>query len=992
MAGTVDAMSARPADQALQQALARAGRAPQQLAEILGSYSVPLIAFTADRWIRAANPAAEAFFGYGAHELDGLSTDVIVAERFRQPNAPPMLPVSDLTTVELPGRRRDGTEILTTWTFSSTPTPDGPLFVMSTRDAARAALDRFRAIYESALDGIVLLHDDHSIADVNPAACRLLGRSREELVGMSAASLMPPAERERDDERNRRFRADGALTGENATLLPDGTVRRAEFAAVANVAPGLHVSTFRDIEDRKRAEEAQKFLDEAATILAASLDYDETLASVARLAVPRVADWVGVDLLEQDGSFRRVAVAHVEPAKIQLGDELRRLRQPSLRDSGGVGAVVRTGMPELFDVVTDEALVAMFGAQPGKLERQRDLGLFSAMTVPLSVGGRVRGAISLVSAESHRRFGPADLAVAEELARRAGYAIANAMFVRDLQLANQSKDLFLRRAEHLQDMATQLVRADSVAAIAHAFDSAETKSPVASVGWSLFVLAGDTIQLLATTAGAGIAPVWGSMPLAADTPVPLAARTGEPVWMRDSAELLARFPSLRPEDLRADIQGRAAIPLVGGGACIGVLGVRFGGRREFDADERSYLTAVANLWGQALHRARLAEAEREAIRRALEAETTATRKKDEFMAMLGHELRNPLSPIVTALKLLRMHGVQTSEQDIIERQVDHLVRLVDDLLDVSRITRGKIELRKTRVELAEVVLRGLEQASPLLEQRRQPVELDVDGEGLMVDADPARLAQVISNLLTNASKYSDAGKPVRVCAARAGDLVRLTVSDQGIGIPAALLGTVFDVFFQTPQDADRAKGGLGLGLAIVRSLVELHGGRAWAESAGPGQGSAFHIELPLAARREERAGADASGVPALSLVDPRPGHEPGRRVLVVDDNEDTALTVAQVLTDLGHDVKTAPDGVHALRIVKTFKPDVCLLDIGLPAMDGYELARRLRDSHELPSGARLIAVTGYGQDADKQRSIEAGFASHLVKPVSFEDLTEAVGT
>jgi PAS domain S-box-containing protein len=960
------------------------------LPQILAEQSQPLIAFTPDRVILAANAAAEAFFGYGPHELDGRSTDVIVAERFRQPDAPPMLPTKDLPTVELPGLRRDGTEIATTWTFGSTPGPQA-IFIMSLRDPARVALDRFRAIYESALDGIMLTNDDLRIVDVNPAACRILGRGRDELVGMSTAEIVPPNERSRGPELLGEFRTAGTLSGEGALLRPDGTVRRAEFGAVANAAPGVHVSIFRDIEDRKRAEEAQRFLDEATTIMAASLDYDETLAEVARLAVPRIADWVSVDLLE-DGSFRRVAVAHTGPARLGLVTGGRRRESPSPDDPYGIGAVVRTGKSELVEVVSDDALAASLARSPDLLALCRELGIFSAMRVPLSVHGRVIGAMSFGSAESRRRFGAADVSFAEELARRAAYAVANAMFVRDLQLANQSKDLFLRRAEHLQDMATRLVRADSVSAIGRAFESAETKSPVAAVGWSLFVRAGQRLELLAATSAASQSPLWGSTDIAGESPVAQAARTGEPIWLRDTDDLVSRYPGISRDGLRSDVQGRVAIPLIGGESCIGVLGLQFGTARIFDDDERAYLTAVASLWGQALHRAQLAEAEREAIRRALEAETLATRKKDEFFAMLGHELRNPLSPIVTALQLLRMHSVDNRELAVIGRQVDHLVRLVDDLLDVSRITRGKIELRKARVQLGEVVMRGLETASPLLERKRQRIDVQVGADGFPVEGDKDRLAQVVANLLTNASKYSDPGTTVHVGAQRAGDAVRLVVRDEGIGIAPELLGAVFDVFYQPPQASDRAKGGLGLGLAIVRSLVELHGGRAWAESEGTGRGSTFYVQLPLVEGAEAYDAADLTPSTLLAGAERSGAPEPGRRVLVVDDNEDALQTLAEVLEDLGHEVKTAPDGPQALNIVQTFKPDVCLVDIGLPAMDGYELARRLHDSHALPPGARLIAITGYGQDADKRKSAEAGFASHLVKPVSFEDLTEALAS
>jgi len=380
-----------------------------------------------------------------------------------------------------------------------------------------------------------------------------------------------------------------------------------------------------------------------------------------------------------------------------------------------------------------------------------------------------------------------------------------------------------------------------------------------------------------------------------------------------------------------------------------------------------------------------ATAESERARALAEA---ATRSKDEFLAMLGHELRNPLSPILTALQVMRMRGSTSREQALIERQVGHLVRLVDDLLDISRITRGKIELRRSRVEMAHVVLEGLEMASPLLEQRRQQVDLDVDPEGLEVEVDPDRLAQVTANLLTNASKYSEPGTTIHVVARRDAGCVRLEVRDEGIGIAPEMLGRVFDVFVQQPQSLDRSKGGLGLGLAIVRSLVELHGGEVSADSRGVGQGSTFVVALPLA------AGA-AAALPALQPPRARvavAAPPTGKRILIVDDNEDAAESIADLLRDLGNEIETAYDGPAALRIAKVFRPEVCLVDIGLPAMDGYEVARQLRESQDLllARGARLIAVTGYGQDADRERSRQAGFDLHLVKPVNLDVLSSAV--
>jgi signal transduction histidine kinase len=366
-------------------------------------------------------------------------------------------------------------------------------------------------------------------------------------------------------------------------------------------------------------------------------------------------------------------------------------------------------------------------------------------------------------------------------------------------------------------------------------------------------------------------------------------------------------------------------------------------------------------------------------RRAAESANLA---KDEFIAMLSHELRNPLSPILTALQIMRLRGGDAAERErtVIERQVRHLVGLVDDLLDVSRITRGKIELKLSRLELGAVVASAVEMASPILEARRHALEVHVAPSGLSVDGDAARLAQVVSNLLTNAAKYTEPGGQIVVAAGRDGDAVALSVRDSGVGIDADMLPRVFDLFTQAPQNLDRSQGGLGIGLAIVRSLVMLHGGTVTAASAGPGRGSTFTIRLPFApidqpARREEaRAPAAAAAAPD------------GARVLIVDDNQDSADMIAELITSLGHETRIAHDGPAALAVVQTFRPDVALLDIGLPVMDGYELGRRLKSDAGLP-GIRLVAVTGYGQPRDREASAGAGFDAHLVKPVNLDELT-----
>jgi signal transduction histidine kinase/ActR/RegA family two-component response regulator len=365
--------------------------------------------------------------------------------------------------------------------------------------------------------------------------------------------------------------------------------------------------------------------------------------------------------------------------------------------------------------------------------------------------------------------------------------------------------------------------------------------------------------------------------------------------------------------------------------------------------------------------------ERQARREA----EAASRAKDEFLAMLGHELRNPLAPIVTALQLLRLRGNDPAQHEhtIIERQVQHLTTLVDDLLDISRITQGKIELKRERLEMSTVVSRAIELASPLLEQRRHTLTVNVPEHGVPVVVDATRFAQVISNLLTNAAKYTEMDGTIEISAASAAGSVTLSVTDNGIGIDEQTLPHVFDIFMQERQASDRAQGGLGLGLAIVRSLVEMHGGTVSASSAGRGEGSSFTIHLPAAA---SHADGTFSPVPPVTI---QRVSGAVRRVLVVDDNADAAELLSHVMHELGCETRVAYDGPSALALVESFRPELALLDIGLPVMDGYDLARHLRQRPNAPP-LRLVAVTGYGQKSDVERAFAAGFDEHLTKPVN----------
>lgn len=352
----------------------------------------------------------------------------------------------------------------------------------------------------------------------------------------------------------------------------------------------------------------------------------------------------------------------------------------------------------------------------------------------------------------------------------------------------------------------------------------------------------------------------------------------------------------------------------------------------------------------------------------------AARRKDEFLAMLGHELRNPLAPILTAVELLARHPAAAREQQVIDRHTRHLSRLVDDLLDISRVTSGHVELRNEQVSLASVLERAAEVAAPLVSRHRHTLRV-ADADGVTLRGDPVRLAQIFGNLLTNAAKFTSPGGKIEVAIDRAPERVRVTVRDNGRGITPDQIGRIFEAFVQVEREGDALRGGLGLGLAIVSNLVERHGGTITVQSEGRGRGSAFTVDLPTVTRAEE---------PIATVVSRGVNARAGVRVLVVDDNVDIAELLSEALALEGFETAIAHDAHDALERWRTFVPHAAVLDVGLPELDGYELARKLRAQHG--KDATLIAATGYGQQKDRLRAADAGFDCHFVKPVSVQDL------
>jgi signal transduction histidine kinase/ActR/RegA family two-component response regulator len=463
-----------------------------------------------------------------------------------------------------------------------------------------------------------------------------------------------------------------------------------------------------------------------------------------------------------------------------------------------------------------------------------------------------------------------------------------------------------------------------------------------------------------------------------------AAYRGTMVAVQDIASdpLWAPYPEAAQLILAHGLRACWSTPIIGPrGAVLGTFAVYYDAPSPPRAEDVHLVQVATHIAGIAIERHR---ADRALEQRAAQL-ADAARAKDEYLALLAHELRNPLAPIVTSLELMRAKvgdpAAIEKYRAVIERQARQLTRLVDDLLDVSRITRGKVTLRPERTTAAALFARALEASRPFVEQRGHELTVILPDEPLELDVDPARIAQVLSNLITNSAKYTDDRGHIEVRASRDGDAVVLSVRDDGIGIAPDMLERVFDLFMQAPLSLPHAQGGLGIGLTLVKRLVELHGGSVVARSEGRGKGSELVVRLPA---------ARGAGAPAAPRAPPcaRPQASP-LRVLLVDDNIDAVESLAEALRAKGNEVRVAHDGEEALAQVRAFAPGAAVVDIGLPGIDGYEVARRMRDADPRPS-LRLVALTGYGQEADLARARAAGFDAHLVKPSSLDQIEAAV--
>jgi signal transduction histidine kinase/ActR/RegA family two-component response regulator len=676
-----------------------------------------------------------------------------------------------------------------------------------------------------------------------------------------------------------------------------------------------------------REQNRRNFIATAIEVLNRSLDYQETLASLPWIAVPTIADWCVVDILE-GGTLQRLAVAHVDPSKLELASEIQRRFPPDLGATTGTAGILRSGKPEWFAELTPE-MMEQSGADPEYVALIQRLGLRSYIGVPLRRGTDTIGVISLIMAESGRAYDEGDLALALTLADRASAAIQNATLFKELEHAHQHT-----AAE--RDRLVQLVDA----------------APVA-----IAILRGA--DLIFDVVNKPFERTFGGRKLRGVRQAELDP-TGENA--KDLHRVIQTGRSMQNHERAVHFDWEGS-----GVATTRYFDLTMAPMRNGDGGIDGVMSFTIDVTEQVLARKRMEEARTQAEH--------ANRAKDEFLAMLGHELRNPLAPILTALELMELRDPAAfqRERTVISRQVRHVVRLVDDLLDVSRITRGSVELHREELDLADIVGKAIEIASPLLEERGHQLVTRIP-RGVIVSGDPIRLAQVAANLLTNAAKYTERGGTITVTVARESARAVIRVRDTGIGIAPDVLPYVFDTFYQGRQAIDRAQGGLGLGLAIVRSLITLHGGTVAVTSEGPGKGSEFSVWIPA---------LEASSRPRAAIGTVPRGTIPLRseRILVVDDNADALTMLADALEQRGFATFRAHDAPSALALAAQVHPQIALLDIGLPVMDGYELGRRLRETVGLEA-LQLVAVTGYGQASDLEKSHAAGFAAHLVKPIS----------
>jgi PAS domain S-box-containing protein len=728
------------------------------------------------------------------------------------------------------------------------------------------------------------------------------------------------------------------------------------------------------------------FLTEVSTALASSLDDECTLANVANLVVPFFADWCTIDLLEDNQFIHRVAVAHCDPTKVALGWEIHRRYPRHIDETEGLPKVLRTGKTEIVSEIPD-AVLEMVAQNPEHLQILRELGLKSGIISPLIARGQILGAITFVTAESHRRYSPADVSLAEDIAHQAAIAIDNARLYREAQQSQQAAEQSAERITRLQSVTAAF--SESLTPIQVADVIVDQGIAALGANYALVALVNDSGTELEVVRNVGCKPeqLNGWQRFSLDAPVPLAeaVRTGQPIWAESSQKRAMRYPHLREQYQRYNFEVWISIPLMVEGRAIGGMSFGFVEPQHLDREQQVFILSLAQQCAQAITRTRLYEAEQTA-RNAAE---TANRVKDEFLAVLSHELRSPLNPILGWSRLLqngKLDQAKTAQAlATIERNAKLQSELIEDLLDISRILQGKLSLNVSPVNLASTIQAALETVRLAADAKSITIETSLASQVKLVLGDSTRLQQVMWNLLANAVKFTPAGGKVEVRLEQMDHQAQITISDNGKGIAADFLPYIFDYFRQADSTTTRKFGGLGLGLAIVHHLVELHGGTVEADSPGEGLGVTFTVRLPLQPMSSAANQKEQFSQSSVNLQ--------GVQVLVVDDDTDTRELIVFLLEQAEASVISVTSASAALTALTQSPPDILVSDIGMPEMDGYMLIRQVR---ALPpeQGGQIpaIALTAYAGDFNEKQALAAGFQRHVAKPVEPNELINAIVT
>ncbi|MDI9637109.1 PAS domain S-box protein [Geitlerinema splendidum] len=744
-----------------------------------------------------------------------------------------------------------------------------------------------------------------------------------------------------------------------------------------------------DITQRKRHEEAQQYLAQFSKALASSLDYQTILNQLAYQLVPHLADWCVVQVVQDDGSIEAVATAHSNPEKIQWADEIRQRYPINPDDPTGTPRVLRTGQSEFYPHITDELLVQS-ARDEEHLRLLREVGFRSAMIVPMPARGKILGTLVFVAAESARQYDPEDLAFAEELGRHAALAVDNAQLYQKAQQAQQIAERLAHRTAILQQITAAFSQALTPKQVAEVVTQRAIAAMEAKAGsLALLIDEGRTLQIVqAVGYPESMLNTWSSFP--ANSPVPIAetARTQNPVFIGNRERFVERYPHLAQSATITQHQAWACLPLSVEDRLLGVIGLSFSQPQTFDSEDRIFMLTLAQQCAQAIARTDLYEAEQ----RARNAAEAANRVKDEFLAVVSHELRSPLNPILGWSKFLlngKLDADRTQQAlSAIERNARLQSELIEDLLDVSRILRGKLSLNASSVNLASTIQAAIETVRLAAEAKSIEMNAFLDPQVGRVWGDATRLQQVVWNLLSNAVKFTPPNGQIEVKLERLSDtppqsFAQIVVADTGKGIATDFLPHVFDYFRQADSTTTRKFGGLGLGLAIVRHLVELHGGTIQVDSPGEGLGATFTVRLPLMSVQEDSPLEVAGSHFKLDLS--------GVRVLVVDDEADTREFVTFLLEEAGAIATTVTSAEEVLSVLAQSQPDVLLSDIGMPGIDGYMLMQRIRALPPERGGqVKAIALTAYAGKFDRHRALAAGFQQHLSKPVEPEGLIRAI--